>query len=42
MLYESLTLIGRGGLFLIQYELSENQEFFCFFTVFWGDLEGAG
>ena len=30
-------------LFLIHYELSENQKkFFWFFTVFWGDLEGAG
>ena len=30
-------------LFLIHYELSENQKKnFWFFTVFWGDLEGAG
>ena len=30
-------------LFLIHYELSEKQKkFFWFFTVFWGDLEGAG
>ena len=30
-------------LFLIHYELSENQKkIFWFFTVFWGDLEGAG
>ena len=30
-------------LFLIHYELSDNQKkIFWFFTVFWGDLEGAG
>ena len=30
-------------LFLIHYELSENQKkIFWFFTVFWGDLEGVG
>jgi len=29
-------------LFLIHYELLENQKKNCFFIVFWGDLEGAG
>ena len=29
-------------LFLIHHELSENQKKIWFFTVFWGDLEGAG
>ena len=29
--------------FIIHYELSENRkQIFWFFTVFWGDLEGAG
>ena len=44
-----LTLLGRGGglnqtaLFLIYYEPLEKQnKFFWFFTVFLGDLEGAG
>ena len=40
------TLVWRSKiswLFLIHYELSENQKkIFWFFTVFWGDLEGAG
>ena len=34
--------IKISWLFLIHYELSENPIFFLFFTVFWGDLEGAG